>query len=96
MLSLIFFFSFVYDENEHDAYNLTLGISQSDPLYMKRTQLLEHLGLKPTHVFLLNKRPDPIDGELLAFSRIFNMNEGKLWKINIIEIKSNLIVFRSN
>lgn len=69
---------FVYEDNEHDGYWIKLGISKSDPLREKRTELLKNLSMQPTGNFFLKKGPVPIDGALLAFVRIFNMNYEQL------------------
>ncbi|XP_017782395.1 PREDICTED: histone-lysine N-methyltransferase setd3 [Nicrophorus vespilloides] len=69
---------FVYEENEHDGFALSLGISQSDPLREKRAILLEKLLINPNSTFYLNNGQQPIIGELLAFLRVFNMNEDQL------------------
>lgn len=70
-------FRFVYENNEHDSYWIRLGISKSDPLQNKRIELLKMLSLSNTNDFFIKKSPQQqIDGKLLAFLRIFNMNEG--------------------
>ncbi|VEN41965.1 unnamed protein product [Callosobruchus maculatus] len=69
---------FVYEDNVHDGYWLKLGISKSDPLQEKRNDLLSRLTWEPTDRFFIKKGPEPIDGHLLAFLRIFNMNEEQL------------------
>jgi histone-lysine N-methyltransferase SETD3 len=68
---------FVYPDNEHDGLRLALGISQDDSLQPQRTQLLGRLGIPDTGDFVLKKGPDPVDGRLLAFLRVFNMGPGK-------------------
>ncbi|CAH1997588.1 unnamed protein product [Acanthoscelides obtectus] len=69
---------FVYEDNVHDGYWLKLGISKSDPLQEKRNDVLSRLTLEPTDRFFIKKGAEPIDGQLLAFLRIFNMNEEQL------------------
>lgn len=70
---------FVYENNEHDSYWIRLGISKSDPLQNKRIELLKMLSLSNTNDFFIKKATQqPIDGKLLAFLRIFNMNEEQL------------------
>lgn len=68
---------FVYPDNEHDGLRLALGISRDDSLQPQRTQLLGRLGIPDTGDFVLKKGPDPVDGRLLAFLRVFNMGPGK-------------------
>ncbi|KAJ8922590.1 hypothetical protein NQ315_007620 [Exocentrus adspersus] len=69
---------FVYEDNVHDGYWIRLGVSKSDPLEEKRKELLRRLSISPTSEFFIRKGSEPIDGELLAFLRIFNMNEEQL------------------
>nr|XP_022902024.1 histone-lysine N-methyltransferase setd3 [Onthophagus taurus] len=69
---------FVYEENEFDFYPLTLGVSQSDVLRDKRLEILGKLNIDLSVPFKLTKNSPPIDGDLLAFLRIFNMNEEQL------------------
>nr|XP_023021881.1 histone-lysine N-methyltransferase setd3 [Leptinotarsa decemlineata] len=69
---------FIYEDNSHDGYWIRLGISKSDNLEEKRTKLLQKLAISPTSDFFINKGSEPIDGALLAFLRIFNMNEEQL------------------
>ncbi|XP_018333535.1 histone-lysine N-methyltransferase setd3 [Agrilus planipennis] len=68
---------FVYEDNIHDGYWLKLGISKNDPLRGKRIQLLEKLSIN-TFDFLIRKGPEPIDGDLLAFLRVFSMDNDTL------------------
>jgi histone-lysine N-methyltransferase SETD3 len=68
---------FVYPDNEHDGLRLRLGISRDDPLQPERAQLLGRLGIPASGDFMLKKGPDPVDGRLLAFLRVFNMGPGK-------------------
>lgn len=68
---------FVYPDNEHDAVKIRLGVSRSDPLYSLRYRLLQTLSLPALAEFYLTLGPFPIDGKLLAFVRIFNMDQSK-------------------
>ncbi|KAL0280513.1 UNVERIFIED_CONTAM: hypothetical protein PYX00_001782 [Menopon gallinae] len=69
---------FVYPENQHDSYRLKLGISKADPLYESRLKLLNRLGIPPSGEFYLYGGSEPLDAVLLAFLRVFNMDEGNL------------------
>lgn len=69
---------FVYEDNVHDGYWLRLGISKSDPLQNKRIELLSKLSLPASGEFYLKNIPEPIQGQLIAFLRIFNMSEGNI------------------
>jgi protein-histidine N-methyltransferase len=66
---------FVYPDNEHDAVKIRLGVSRSDPLYSIRYRLLQTLSLPALAEFYITPGPFPIDGKLLAFVRIFNMDQ---------------------
>ncbi|CAG9762489.1 unnamed protein product [Ceutorhynchus assimilis] len=69
---------FVYEDNENDIYWIRLGISKSDPLQEKRQELLKKLGIWSMAEFSIKKGPRPVDGRLLAFLRIFNMDSDQL------------------
>lgn len=69
---------FVYPDNEHDGLRLRLGISREDSQQPQRTQLLGRLGIPDVGDFMLKKGPDPVDGRLLAFLRVFNMGQEHL------------------
>jgi len=69
---------FVYPDNEHDAVKIRLGVSRSDPLYSIRYRLLQTLSLPALAEFYITPGPFPIDGKLLAFVRIFNMDQKTL------------------
>lgn len=57
---------------------IRLGLSQSDPLVNKRTELLESIGITKNSEITVLPTPRFISPELLAFVRIFNMNEEQL------------------
>ncbi|XP_044255810.1 actin-histidine N-methyltransferase [Tribolium madens] len=69
---------FVFENNDYDCYWIRLGISKSDPLQQKRNHLLSKLSISSTCDFSIRKGAKPIDGQLLAFLRVFNMNEEQL------------------
>lgn len=70
----------VYPNNEHDSLSISLGVSSSDPLRETKLALLTKLGLAGVTHFNLYRGPNPISAELLAFIRIFNMNQEELTK----------------
>lgn len=78
---LTYFFRFVYEDNEHDGYWIKLGLSKSDTLQEKRLEVLRKLSIAGSTDFLIKKGPRPIEGKLLAFLRVFNMNEGNSFLI---------------
>lgn len=69
---------FVYEDNENDAYWIRLGVSKSDPLQEKRLELLKKLEIWSIADFCIKKEANPVDGRLLAFLRVFNMDSGYL------------------
>lgn len=78
---LFFFFpifSFVIENNKWDSVVIRLGLSQSDPLVKQRTALLETIGITKNSEITVLPAPKFISPELLAFVRIFNMNEEQL------------------
>lgn len=66
---------FVYPDNEHDAVKVHLGMSRSDQLYSLRCRLLQTLSLPASVDFYVKPGHSPFDGKLLAFVRIFNMDQ---------------------
>ena len=69
---------FVYPENYHDAIKVKFGISNSNS-YMPRLALLRKLKLPASGEYLIRAdKTNPIHPSVLAFVRIFKMNEGKL------------------
>lgn len=66
---------FVYADNEHDRLCLKLGISKGDSLFALKSELLSKLNLAPSRSFYLHNGRFPVDGDLLAFLRVFCMDE---------------------
>ncbi|CAH0559894.1 unnamed protein product [Brassicogethes aeneus] len=69
---------FVFDDNEHDGYWIKLGIGRTDPLQEKRLEVLRKLSINGSADFVIKKGARPVDGKLLAFLRVFNMNQEQL------------------
>lgn len=74
---VIYFSRFVYPNNQYDSLSLALGVSSSDPLRETRLALLTKLGLSGVTHYSLYRGDSPVSAELLAFVRIFNMNQGE-------------------
>lgn len=55
-----------------------LGLSQSDVLVKQRSQLLDSIGITKNSEITVLPSPRFISPELLAFVRVFNMNEEQL------------------
>ncbi|GFS14344.1 histone-lysine N-methyltransferase [Elysia marginata] len=66
---------FVYADNEHDRLCLKLGISKGDHLFALKSEVLGKLNLAPSRSFYLHRGRFPVDGDLLAFLRVFCMSE---------------------
>ncbi|CAB3247272.1 unnamed protein product [Arctia plantaginis] len=82
---------FVYPNNKHDSLTLSLGVSANDPLHDIKLSLLNKLGLAGVTHFSLYAGENPISAELLAFIRIFNMNEEELTKWSKQGLPSDLV-----
>ncbi|XP_026728696.1 histone-lysine N-methyltransferase setd3 [Trichoplusia ni] len=82
---------FVYPQNKHDSLSLSLGVSSSDPLRETKLSLLTKLGLAGVTHYSLYQGDLPISAELLAFIRIFNMNQEELTKWSEQGLPSDLV-----
>ncbi|XP_050344540.1 actin-histidine N-methyltransferase [Nymphalis io] len=82
---------FVYPQNQHDSLSLALGVSSSDPLREAKLGLLTKLGLTGVTHYNLYKNSNPISAELLAFIRIFNMNQEELTKWSAQGVPGDLV-----
>ncbi|KAL8567678.1 hypothetical protein ACOMHN_008986 [Nucella lapillus] len=69
---------FVYPANEHDRLCLKLGISKGDPLCEAKSEVLGKISLQASRSFYLHCGECPVDGETLAFLRVFTMDEDTL------------------
>lgn len=71
---------FVYADNEHDSVAMKLELRKSDPLYSRKEELLNKLGISSSTSFRIRRGASPIDGSVLAFHRVSAMNEETLNK----------------
>ncbi|XP_054264332.1 actin-histidine N-methyltransferase-like [Macrosteles quadrilineatus] len=69
---------FVYPDNIHDSFRIRLGVAKSDPLSAQRAKVLGRLGLPTAADFVLLRGAQPVEGQLLAFLRVFSMNQEHL------------------
>ncbi|XP_061400027.1 actin-histidine N-methyltransferase [Musca vetustissima] len=69
---------FINPSNPKDKISIKLGLSPSDVLYEKRAKLLELLNIPKNSELKVLPAPEFISPELLAFVRVFNMNEEQL------------------
>ncbi|XP_026481893.1 histone-lysine N-methyltransferase setd3-like [Ctenocephalides felis] len=71
---------FVCMDNSGDTVSIRLGISPSDPLATSRLKALIDLSLPcgGTSTLCVAKNPAPITPQLLAYARVFNMNQEQL------------------
>ncbi|XP_013398256.1 histone-lysine N-methyltransferase setd3 [Lingula anatina] len=79
---LLLYSGFVFPDNQNDTLDIKLGISKNDPLYTLKINLLTKLGIIGSGMFSLYRGDQPVDSKLLAFLRIFNMNEEQLKQIS--------------
>lgn len=70
----------MYEENIYDGYWLKLGIANADPLKLKRIEVLNKLHLLPNSEYFIDGSIEPVDGQLVAFLRVFNMNAGEYFQ----------------
>ncbi|XP_064489600.1 actin-histidine N-methyltransferase-like isoform X1 [Ornithodoros turicata] len=66
---------FVYPGNEHDAVDIKLGISKSDPLFSIKSELCGKHDLPQSGVFSLRSGSHPITEDLSTFLRILILKE---------------------
>lgn len=78
LLCFRFVHSFVISKNLSDSVSIRLGLSQSDPLVNKRTQLLDSIGVAKENDLTVLPSPRFISPELLGFVRVFNMDDEQL------------------
>ncbi|XP_078516265.1 actin-histidine N-methyltransferase [Lissotriton helveticus] len=69
---------FFFDNNSHDRVKIKLGVSKSDRLYAMKAEVLARAGIPTSSVFALHITEPPISAQLLAFLRVFCMNEDEL------------------
>ncbi|XP_038075017.1 actin-histidine N-methyltransferase-like [Patiria miniata] len=76
---LLLYSGFVYPESECDSVNIQLGISKNDRLYAMKSQLLAMMGSAESSINLAVEGGDnPVSPELIAFLRVFSMDEEEL------------------
>ncbi|XP_022097966.1 histone-lysine N-methyltransferase setd3-like isoform X2 [Acanthaster planci] len=76
---LLLYSGFVYPESECDSVSIQLGISKNDRLYAMKSQLLAMMGSADSTINLAVEGGDnPISPELIAFLRVFSMDEEEL------------------
>ncbi|KAE8586395.1 hypothetical protein XENTR_v10021654 [Xenopus tropicalis] len=69
---------FFFENNLHDRVKIKLGVSKSDRLYAMKAEVLARAGIPTSSVFALHVTEPPISAQLLAFLRVFCMNEDEL------------------
>ncbi|XP_071787980.1 actin-histidine N-methyltransferase-like [Asterias amurensis] len=76
---LLLYSGFVYPESACDSVNIQLGVSKNDRLYAMKSQLLAMMGSNESSINLPVEGGDnPISPELIAFLRVFSMDEEEL------------------
>jgi len=64
---------FVFLDNQQDCLTLRLGVAKTDPLAAPRLALLDRLGIV-SQKFHLRRTAEPLDGKLMAFLRVLQMD----------------------
>ena len=89
---------FVFPDNQEDKLTLRLGVAKTDALAAARLALLEKVGIV-SQKFYLNRTEEPLDGKLVAFLRVLQMDQNQLteWQDkeqaeNILDLKVFLIL----
>jgi histone-lysine N-methyltransferase SETD3 len=89
---------FVFPDNQEDCLTLRLGVAKTDALAAARLALLEKVGVV-SQKFYLNRTEEPLDGKLVAFLRVLQMDQTQLteWQDkeqaeNILDLKVFLIL----
>lgn len=68
---------FVFPDNQADCLTVRLGVAKTDALAPARLALLERLGLH-TQKFQLRRTEEPLEGGLVAFLRVLQMDAAGL------------------
>jgi len=89
---------FVFPDNQDDCLTLRLGVAKTDALAAPRLALLEQIGVV-SGKFYIRRTAEPIDGKLMAFLRVLQMDEAQLteWQgaeqpDTLLDIKSSVAV----
>lgn len=69
---------FIYPENTKDSVSIRLGLGNHDELYSDKSKLLDQLHIANNCELKVLQSPEYISPHLLAFVRIFNMNQDQL------------------
>jgi len=68
---------FVFPDNQEDCLTLRLGIAKTDAHALFRHAILEKIGIT-SQKFYLRRTAEPLDGKLVAFLRVLQMDENQL------------------
>jgi len=68
---------FVFPDNQEDCLTLRLGVAKTDPLAAPRLALLEKIGIV-SQKFYLRRTAEPMDGKLMAFLRVLQMDQEQI------------------
>jgi len=90
---------FVQADNPEDCLRLRLGVAKTDALAAARLALLERVGVVSQKFFLRRAAAAPLDGKLVAFLRVLQMDQGTLaeWQASeqpakIMDIEVELVL----
>lgn len=68
---------FVFADNQSDCLTIRLGVAKTDVLSSARLALLEKLGIH-SQKFHLRRTEEPLDGSLVAFLRVLQMDQAAI------------------
>lgn len=81
---------FVFPDNQEDCLTLRLGIAKTDPLASSRLQLLEKLAISSQR-FYLRRTAEPVDGRLMGFLRVLQLDAQQIKEYLEAESCSQLV-----
>ena len=68
---------FVFPDNQHDCLTIRLGVARTDSQAQARNALLERLAVN-NRSFHLTRTENPLDGQLMAFLRVLQMDQAAI------------------
>jgi len=86
---------FVFPDNQDDCLTLRLGVAKTDALAAPRLALLEQIGVV-SGKFYIRRTAEPIDGKLMAFLRVLQMDEAQLTEWQGAEQPDTLLDIKSS
>jgi len=82
---------FVFPDNQEDCLTLRLGVAKTDSLAAGRLALLEKVGVV-SQKFHLRRTEEPMDGQLMAFLRVLQMDQAQLTDLSSSSEQADIIL----